>query len=59
MDSIGISLSYWEGLMLIQELKGWYNVDLDYNEGIISGSVVEVWIKSVLNRSQILNKSQK
>ena len=59
MDSIGINLSYWEGLMLIQELKGWYNVDLDYNEGIISGSVIEVWIKSILNRSQIVNKSQK
>ncbi len=58
MDSIGINFSYWEGLMLIQELKGWYNVDLDYNE-IISGSVIEVWIKFVLNRSQIVNKSQK
>ncbi len=40
MDGIGVNLSYWEALMLIEQLKGWYNVDLDFNEGIISGSVV-------------------
>jgi hypothetical protein len=44
--------------MLIEELKGWYNIDLDCNEGIVSGSVVEIWLKSVLNRSGISVKAE-
>lgn len=44
--------------MLIEELKGWYNIDLDCNEGIVSGSVIEIWLKSVLNRSGISVKAE-
>lgn len=44
--------------MLIEELKGWYNIDLDCNEGIVSGSVVEIWLKSVLNRSKVSLKAE-
>lgn len=31
LEGIGIGVSYWEALMLIEELKGWYNVDLEWN----------------------------
>ena len=40
MEKQGVSLSYWESVMLIEELKGWYNIDLDLGEGIISGSTL-------------------
>ena len=57
MEKQGVSLSYWESLMVIEELKGWYNIDLDLGEGIISSSTIEVWIKSICSRQHSLENS--
>ena len=58
MEKIGVSLSYWESLILIEELKGWYNIDLDLGEGVVSASTVEVWMKSVCQRNKSLTTSE-
>ena len=52
MNEIGIKISLWESLMIIEELKGWYGVDMDLGEGIISSITVETWIKSLVNKKE-------
>lgn len=29
MEKIGIKISYWESLMVIEEIKGWYGIDME------------------------------
>jgi hypothetical protein len=60
LDRLHIGMSYWESLMLIEELKGWYSIDLELNEGIVSGATVEGWLKAVINRSDggLMNKER-
>jgi hypothetical protein len=56
LEKLGIAMSYWEALMLIEELKNWYSIDVEFNEGVISGAAAEVWLKSVLTRNLSLQQ---
>lgn len=55
-SELGLRLSLWESLMLIEEIKSAYICDIDVGEGLISGDSLATWIESVINR-QFHNQS--